>query len=110
MILSLQYNNWLGKFPKLLAKVKIVTEQEAIKIASKHIAQRNREHSVFSEAHIGWKVTDPIEHSDFWYFEYEFETLSNKDVMIAGAPGYAVSKLDGSIRSVSWEEYSKLTS
>ena len=88
----------------------MVSEQEAVKIASEHIVQRNREYSVFGEAHIRWKVATPVEYPNFWYFEYEFDTLSNSDVMHIGSPGYSVSKSDGSVKTISRQEYHKLIS
>ena len=78
-------------------------KKTAIKLAKEYIDHMNQENSMRDM--IKWKVSDPIEFPDYWYFDNEFENLTNNDVNIGGAPGYIITKADSNIEDISWQEY-----
>jgi len=57
-------------------------------------------------------ASEPYELADGWYFDLRIEHTGNippeAQDHFGGAPGFVVSKRDGSARIVSWEEYSAL--
>ncbi|WPP51718.1 hypothetical protein [Catalinimonas niigatensis] len=75
----------------------------AIKIAKEHVNHLNQENSMSDI--IKWKISNPVEFSDYWYFDYEFENLTEDEVNVGGAPGYIITKSDGSLKILSWQEF-----
>ena len=98
----------LGKSPprriyRPLVSTEYMEKQIAIEIAKEHVDQMNQESLMIDI--IRWKVSAPVEFPDCWYFDNEFENLTDDDVNIAGAPGYIITKSDGNVKEIGWQEY-----
>lgn len=75
----------------------------AIKIAKEHVNHQNQENSMSDI--IKWKVSNPVEFSNYWYFDYECESLTEDEFNVRGAPGYIITKSDGSLKTLSWQDF-----
>ena len=81
-----------------------MTDEEAIALAKQHLVDNPLPHSDYR-----WRLTDGREVGDGWYFDYAFEPMrpipEHELGYFGGAPGFIV-RYDGTVRNVSWSEYS----
>lgn len=81
--------------------------KQAINIAKNQVAELNRRNKIDKIEYI---VSEPLEYSNFWYFDHKFWVIkpTEERVMIAGAPGFKVDKKTGKCLTCSWEQLSKM--
>jgi hypothetical protein len=81
-----------------------MTDGEANAIAKQHLAENRLPHTDYR-----WRLTVGREFGDGWYFDYAFEPVrpipEHEREQFGGAPGFIVLR-DGTVRDVSWSEYS----
>ena len=83
-----------------------MNETEAIRIAERYLNENPLGHPDYE-----WELRDWTERADDWLFPFCYR--SKKDIhpdeweAFGGAPAFIVSKIDGTVRVLSWEEYSE---
>lgn len=59
-----------------------------------------------------WVVKEPVEYEEGWYFNHSFDhrqgRLAEEPLLLAGAPGFLISKITGSVTTLSWGELAEL--
>ena len=83
-----------------------MNEPEAIRIAVRYLDENPLGHPEYE-----WELLDWTERDDDWLFPFCYR--AKKDIpteqweQFGGAPAFVVSKTNGSVRVLSWDEYSE---
>ena len=83
-----------------------MNESEAIRIAVRYLDENPLGHPEYE-----WELLDWTERDDDWLFPFCYR--AKKDIppeqweQFGGAPAFVVSKTNGSVRVLSWDEYSE---
>jgi len=78
--------------------------EQATEIAQKFLDKKNIENPYKSR--LKFVLATPKLFDEGWYFKNQFELLNPDEAFaMGGAPGFVVSKKDGSVEDISWEKY-----
>ncbi|MCA8830413.1 hypothetical protein [Hymenobacter pini] len=87
-----------------------MNQQDATAVAQDYITLQNQDTPFHPEYE--YEVAAPDEYFDCWYFDYRIVSRlgvpENEQELFAGAPGFTVSKANGSITVISWDVQRKL--
>ncbi len=84
-----------------------MTEQEALAIAKKFLAEKNTNGP--GKGIYKWILTKPKDIGQAWYFDFEYE-LDDPDriVHLESVPGFLIQKETQEIETVWWEDHKRL--
>lgn len=89
------------------------TKQEILEIAKKHLDESELNQIEGFYPDYSWVIPEPIEFSEFYYFDYKFKCKKNipedEWISLCGAPGYSINKKTGQIEIIGWTEYLELS-
>ena len=83
-----------------------MNKTKAIRIARRYLNENPLKHPDYE-----WELRDWTERADDWLFPFCYRP--KKDIppdeweVFGGAPAFVVSKTDGSVRVLTWDEYSE---
>jgi hypothetical protein len=87
-----------------------VTKEQAVAIARQVVAAQNRTSPLPAAYH--WVVGEPVEYYAVWYFNYTLDhrqgRFAEEPLLLAGAPGFVISKSTGLVTTLSWGELAEL--
>jgi len=91
--------------PYNIAGGRKMNEAQAIRIAVQYLDENPLDHPSYE-----WELRDWAERDDDWLFQFCYRAKTDippeQWEQFGGAPAFVVSKTDGSIRILSWDEYS----